>query len=80
MPFAIVVTKQLLLPLMISYIANNCKKFATAVSEVIFGGRLLSFQQQFLYLRRSSSLRTFQNTNLDVSSCQNLEHKINIIE
>ena len=48
MPVAIVATKQLLLQLMISYIASNCKKFATAVSEVIFGGRLLSFRSAVL--------------------------------
>ena len=48
MPVAIVVTKQLLLQLMISYIASKCKNFATAVIEVIFGGRLLTIRSAVL--------------------------------
>ena len=68
MTVAIVVTKKLLLQLIISYKAGNCKKFAAAFSEVIFGFGMLSFYQQFLDLRHSSSLRTFQNTHVDINS------------
>ena len=59
---------------------SNCKKFATAFSEVIlvgdakFPSTVLTSQT---YCSCSSQL-TFQNTYLDNSTCQNLEHKINL--
>ena len=61
-----------LLQLLISYCFNTTASniiFATAFSKVIFGWRKLGLCQQFIYLKRSSSLRAFQNTELDISIC-----------